>query len=214
LFGAGGEDRAQRVPNYEAVIAAYWKPVYRYVRLKWNTSNEDGKDLTQAFFAFALEKRLFGPFDRNRGTFRTYLRVCLDRFLANQHRFNSRQKRGGIAIPLDGSLADEVLSADRSPEELFQRECARSLFCEAVEQLRTTLRPGPFMVFERYDLADTPRRLSYHEVADQLNIPVTTVTNYLALARRELRQILLDRLRIVTRDEDELRREARALFHQ
>jgi hypothetical protein len=34
-------------------------------------------------------------FNRDQGTFRTYLRIWLDRFLANQHRFESRQKRRG-----------------------------------------------------------------------------------------------------------------------
>jgi len=213
LFGTGGGEPARRALDYEAVITAYWKPVYRYIRVKWNKSNEDAKDLTQAFFALAVENNLFRPFDHDRGTFRTYLRICLDRFLANRHRFESRQKRSAIRIPFDDSLANEVLSADRSPEELFERECARSLFSAAIEQLRTALPVVPFAVFERYDLADPSQRLSYRQIACELNIPVTTVTNYLALARRELRRILLNRLRGITRDEGELRREARALFY-
>jgi RNA polymerase sigma factor (sigma-70 family) len=210
----GGEEPAQRKLAWEAVVAAYWKPVYRYVRLKWNKSNEDGKDLTQAFFTLAIEKNLFEPFDRERGMFRTYLRVCLDRFLANQHRFESRQKRSGPTVILDDNLVEDVASADQSPEELFQREYARNLFCSAIEQLRDTLSPVPFVVFERYDLSDPVTRPSYQQIAEQLDIPVTAVTNHLALARRELRGILLEKLRGITHDEAELRREARELFHQ
>jgi RNA polymerase sigma factor (sigma-70 family) len=210
----GDEEPVQRKLAWEAVVAAYWKPVYRYVRLKWNKSNEDGKDLTQAFFALAIEKNLFEPFDRDRGTFRTYLRVCLDRFLANRHRFESRQKRSAPIILLDDNLAEDVASADQSPEELFQREYARNLFGTAIEQLRDTLSPVPFVVFERYDLSDPATRPSYQQIAEQLNIPVTAVTNYLALARRELRRILLEKLRGITHDEAELRRETRELFHQ
>lgn len=214
LLGIRDDKPAQRNLAYEALIAAYWKPVYRYIRLRWGKSNEDGKDLTQAFFALAVEKNLFHSFDRGRGTFRTYLRTCLDRFLANQHRFTSRQKRTVTTVTLEDGLTHEVLSTDGSPEELFQRECARSLFAAAIEQLRATLSPVPLEVFERYDLTDPSDRPSYGQIANELNIPVTSVTNHLALARRELRRILLDHLRTITSDESELRREVRALFQQ
>jgi DNA-binding transcriptional LysR family regulator len=69
-------------------------------------------------------------------------------------------------------------------------------------------------VFEKYDLAEPAERLTYQQIAEELNIPATTVTNHLALARRELRTLLLDRLRGMTGDENELRREMRELFHQ
>lgn len=196
------------------MIAAYWKPVYRYIRLRWHTTNEDGKDLTQAFFSSALEENWFRGFDRGRGTFRTYLRTCLDRFLVNQHRFSSRQKRSAPSVPLDDVLGDTLQSPGPSQEEMFQRECARSLFSDAIDQLRAILRPLPFAVFEKYDLAEPAERLSYQQIAEELNIPATTVTNHLALARRELRTLLLNRLRGMTGDENELRREMRELFHQ
>jgi hypothetical protein len=36
------------------VIELYWKPVYRFIRLKFHKNNEDAKDLTQGFFATAF----------------------------------------------------------------------------------------------------------------------------------------------------------------
>ena len=47
----------------EALISAYWKPVYKYIRVRWSRSNEDAKDLTQAFFARAFEKQFFHAYD-------------------------------------------------------------------------------------------------------------------------------------------------------
>jgi hypothetical protein len=35
----------------ERIIALCWKPVYRFIRLKFRKNNEDAKDLTQTFFA-------------------------------------------------------------------------------------------------------------------------------------------------------------------
>ena len=58
--GAGGRIAADAL---EAIAAVYWKPVYKFVRYKFRKSNEDAKDLTQAFFASALERNFFERFD-------------------------------------------------------------------------------------------------------------------------------------------------------
>ena len=42
-----------------------------------------------------IAKSWLNRYDAGKGTFRTFLRVCLDRFLANDHKLESRQKRCG-----------------------------------------------------------------------------------------------------------------------
>jgi hypothetical protein len=37
---------SERKGAFDAIISASWKPVYKYVRIKWNKSNDDPKDLT------------------------------------------------------------------------------------------------------------------------------------------------------------------------
>lgn len=206
IAAAQSDEQARRTIGHDAIIGAYWKPVYRYIRVKWRRSNEDAKDLTQGFFALALEKGYFQGYDSGKGTFRTYLRTCLDRFLANEHKFESRQKRSGLMVPMD---ADEVHPGE-SPEEIFDREWERNLFETAVARLRDNLREICFQVFERYDLAEEP--VSYDEVARELGISRVAVTNHLAAARRELRRLVLDELRTITPDEHEFRRESRMLL--
>ena len=66
------------------LIAVYWKPVYKYIRLRWRKENEEGKDLTQEFFSRLLEMDFLGSYDAKRAKLRTFLRVCVDRFIANQ----------------------------------------------------------------------------------------------------------------------------------
>jgi len=209
IEAAGSDEAARRGPGHEALVAAYWKPVYRYIRLKWRRSNEDAKDLTQSFFTAAIEKRYFLSYDPRKGTFRTFLRVCLDRFLANDRKFESRQKRSAELVALDFDAA-----GPESPEAIFHQEWARSLFEDTVDELRRSLqvrgRGICFAVFERYDLAETPA--TYDQLAGDFGISAATVTNYLAAARRELRSLLMERLRAVTTSDSEFRREARALF--
>ena len=78
---------------------------------------------------------------------------------------------------------------------------------------RETGRQVHFALFERYDLDEKPGdRPTYQALAGEFGIPVTQVTNYLAVARREFRRIVLQRLREVTATDAEFRAEARELL--
>src|SRR5919108_6532010 len=89
------DDAAIRIMAWDALIRSYWKPVYRYIRVKWQIDAEEAQDLTQEFFAGAMDRGFFSRFDPARARFRTYLRVCLHGFIANQYRAAGRKKRGG-----------------------------------------------------------------------------------------------------------------------
>src|SRR5205807_2968560 len=56
IVAARGDDPAERTRAFETIVAAYWKPVYKYIRARWGKTNEDAKDLTQEFFARVMEK--------------------------------------------------------------------------------------------------------------------------------------------------------------
>jgi RNA polymerase sigma factor (sigma-70 family) len=222
VLAAGSGDPETRRRAFDVLVASYWKPVYKYVRLKWQAGTEDAEDLTQGFFARAFEKGFFDRYDPSVARFRTYLRTCLDGFVANQRKAARRLKRGGgvQVLPLDfegaeGELRRHEPSAGVDPEEYFQREWVRSLFALAVEELRAHLdatgRTVHFRLFERYDLEapDSPERPSYARLGSELSLTTTQVTNYLAAARRELRRLVLDKLRAQCGTEAEFRSEAR-----
>jgi DNA-directed RNA polymerase specialized sigma24 family protein len=46
----------ERQRALEILTAAYWKPVYKYIRLRWDKDNEQAQDLTQDFFLRILDK--------------------------------------------------------------------------------------------------------------------------------------------------------------
>src|ERR1700726_4506466 len=79
----------------DTLITAYWKPVYKYIRLHWRKENEAAKDLTQEFFVRLVEKGLLDRFDPERARLRTYLRVCVDGMVMNEDKAAQRVKRGG-----------------------------------------------------------------------------------------------------------------------
>jgi RNA polymerase sigma factor (sigma-70 family) len=220
-------DAEERERALEALCAAYWKPVYKYVRLRWNRPADAAQDLTQGFFAELLERELLEKFDAKKSRLRTYLRVCVDSFVSNEEKSGRRQKRGGNVphVALDFAAAEEELGAavidpakiasPESLEEFFEKEWVRSLFALAVEDLRALCaereRERTFHLFEAYDLEHN-ENISYEQLAREYGISVTDVTNALAWARREFRRIALERLRELCGSEEEFQREARAAF--
>jgi DNA-directed RNA polymerase specialized sigma24 family protein len=229
IQAARSKDPAERSRALEAIAAAYWKPIYKYFRLRWGKPNEDAKDLTQEFFARVIEKDYLHSFDPAKARLRTFLRVCADRFLANEFKASKRLKRGGNAqhIALDFGAAEAELgrakislSAAASPEamdDFLEKEFVRSLFGLAVENLREFCasrgKQVHFQLFEAYDLAAEEREhTGYADLGRKCGIATTDVTNYLAFARREFRRIVLEKLREMTASDAEFRREARALL--
>jgi len=197
----------------ERVMALYWRPVCRFIRLKFRKDNEDAKDLTQGFFASALQRGFFARSDPAKASFRTYLHMAVERFAANQHESLNRQKRGG---DIRFEPIEDQAVAGESAEESFKREWRRQLFTLAVEDLRAHCEQSGkqthFSIFEAYDLADAARP-SYAELAARTGLPETTVTNHLAWARRMLRGFVTDRLRGTTSGQRELHEESRRIWN-
>ncbi|HEV3262635.1 MAG TPA: sigma-70 family RNA polymerase sigma factor [Gemmataceae bacterium] len=225
VSAAGSTDPAVRKQAFEVLLSVYWKPVYKYIRVKWALNNEDAKDVTQAFFARALEKGFFDPFDPARAQFRTFLRVCVDGFVAKERRAATRLKRGGDVELLsldfegaDGELLRHAVAAGTDPDDFFRQEWVRGLFGLAVEDLRrestASGKDTHFALFRRYDLdgPNEPQRLTYAQLGREFDLSETQVTNYLAHARRRFRQLVLERLHATTGSEEEFREECRRLF--
>ena len=213
----------ERSRALEALISAYWKPVYKYIRIHWNKSNEDAKDLTQEFFTRLLQKDFLDKYDPGRARLRTFLRVCVDGLVQNEHKAAHRLKRGGDAQfhsldfeSAEGELQQLEIPDPESVEDFFNREWARSVFELSLARLRSECdargKMVHFRLLELYDVEDAGKALTYEEVACQFGLKASDVTNYLSYARREFRKIVLEHLRETTATEDEFRREARALL--
>jgi len=215
IIRAGKFDAPARREALQRLLAMYWRPIYVYVRRKWNKSNEDAKDLTQSFVANILEKDFLANADRERGRFHALLRTALENFLRNQYAESRAQCRGGgqKVVSLDFAADDEgelPVKDDAPPEELYRAEWVRTIFSSAIDELRKAYaaegKQVYMKVFERYQLA-SEADVSYESVAKELGLKIWDVTNYLADARRRLREIISTRVREYTLTEDEFRDE-------
>ena len=221
IVNARSADQITRQRALETILTSYWKPVYKYIRLKWQASNEDAKDLTQGFFANAFEKDHFANYDAAKASFQTFLRTCLDGFVANERKAGSRLKRGGGMdhysldfAAAEDELASHAMTPTLNPEDYFHQEWVRWMFTLAVDAFRQRCldsgRTVHFQLFERYDLNDD--NVSYASLAQEFGLEAATVNNYLAAARRDFRRIVLEKLREITATDEEFRTEARSLL--
>jgi DNA-directed RNA polymerase specialized sigma24 family protein len=209
-----------RAAAIAAVAAAYWAPVYKYVRVRWQKRRDEAEDITQAFFATMLDRGFFAGYEPARAHFRTYMRACVDRFVLDDSRHNRRFKRGGGTpiVSLDCRRAEGELALEPPDatdlDAFFDEEWKRALFAIALERLRegcaASGKTRNYEVFRRYDV-DAEGSVTYGEVAHELGLSLTDVTNALHAARRDFRRQVLAALRELTADDVELAIEARAL---
>jgi RNA polymerase sigma factor (sigma-70 family) len=224
LLAIKSDNPLVRARSFDVLTQAYYKPVYKYTRLRWNKSEEEAREITQDFFTNALERGTFARYEPDQARFRTFLRVCLDRFISKRHRAGRALKRGGatpmISFDFEGierELVDSPADPALSAEDYFDIEWTRHLLGTAVDTLKSECarknRSVHFAVFERLDLnAEPSARPSYADVASELGIGVGDVNNRLAWARREFRRIVLDKLRELTATEEEFKSEAHAVL--
>ncbi len=223
VLALGSDSHEERSRAFHRLVEAYWKPVYKYIRLEGRKDNETAKDLTQDFFTSVLEKNSLDRFDPARAKLRTFMRVCIDRFVGKQDAAAARLKRGGdrTILSLDFDAAEDELKQTPLPsaqsiDVYFENEWARSVFALSVEKLQDFCKARGkevhFSLFERYDLGGADAAPTYASLAEHFGISVESVTNYLASMRREFRRLVLDTVRELTATDEEFRSEARSLL--
>ena len=216
------DDTGARRQAFGDLVEGYWKPLYKYLRIHWQASHEDAQEMTQAFFSEAFQKEWLARYEPDKARFRTFVRVCADRFVMNTRQAASRIKRGGATevLSLDFPAAEAEMIRHRvtaapDAEAFFRQEFVRTLFDRAVGEVRAEYtsagRHVPLALFERYDI-DPPNDVSYGALAQEFGLTRAQVTNYLAQVRRSFRVRALEALRTLCGSDEEFRREARELF--
>jgi RNA polymerase sigma-70 factor (ECF subfamily) len=124
----------------ETLCRTYWYPLYAFVRGSGH-SPPDAQDLTQGFFAALLARDYLQVVTPEKGRFRTFLRLAMKRFLANEWDKQRSQKRGGGQPPLslDTALAEQRFLEERpgtlGPDSLYDRRWALTLLDETMARL-------------------------------------------------------------------------------
>lgn len=137
---AAADRGSQGQEALEHLCAAYWYPLYAFVR-RQGKSAHDAQDLTQGFFARLLAKNDLTAVDRAKGKFRSFLLAALQHYLANEWDRAQAQKRGGgtVLLSIDDAEAErryhEEPAAQITAEQLFDRRWALTLLDRVLARL-------------------------------------------------------------------------------
>jgi RNA polymerase sigma-70 factor (ECF subfamily) len=141
VLSASSQLSPQAGEALERLCAAYWYPLYAYVRRKGHPP-EDAEDLTQQFFLRLLQGNRLALAEPARGRFRTFLLTALNHFLINEWIKGGREKRGGDIdfLPLYTENPENIYAAepadDCTPETAYERRWAAAVMSHAFDRLK------------------------------------------------------------------------------
>jgi len=181
-------------------IAAYWKPVFFFIRAKGYPLHR-AEELTQDFFLKFFARDWIRLADEQRGRFRTFLLTILSRFLSDEGPERKPRQRAfdDQLISISELRANSEPSLEppdhRTPEDLFMREWAKALMANVQKSLELWCfcrgRPDWYRVFrETYFPADAESQITQQELAQRLEITRDKVRYALAEVQRQFSELL------------------------
>src|SRR5262245_49821228 len=202
----------------------YWSPLYGFVRSRGHTVH-DAQDLTQSFFAYVLEHKIYARVDRRKGRFRSFLLASLKNFLADVADRERTLKRGGthIFLPLhedqvqDAESLFQTHSGMSNEDRLFDRSWAEALVAAALERVSADYKRDAkeqlfheVRIFIAGGAASPP---TYAELTDRLGITESTLRSHVTRLRARYREALRTEVRRTVDTEKQVDQELRELLH-
>ncbi len=216
---AGGPTAAASRPALTRLCELYWPPVHAYIRRRVETDDQ-ARDLTQAFFTVFLEKNYVRDADSSRGRFRAFLLASVQHFLSNDRDRTRALKRGGgtIIVPLELETPDGWLryepATDATPERVFEHRWALSMVHRVMKRLQTEQeasgRGDTFMRLRMCLVEEGPPQ-SHAELAASLGTTPGAVRVTLHRLRRRFRALLLEEIGRTVADPAEIDSEVQYL---
>lgn len=201
----------------QELALAYWKPVYAYLRGKGRPHHE-AQDETQAFFAHLLSRDFLRNVQPEGGRFRSFLLVCLNRRLIDEHRRQINvKKREEVAFEpwheLEAVEGNGLLyPVSASPEEAFDRAWAQELIARAMGRLakRWEKRAGLFREL-RFTVETPGDGRSYADIASRAGMTEGAVGKAAFDLRRQFVEEVRNEIRDTVADDDDIDEELRYL---
>jgi RNA polymerase sigma factor (sigma-70 family) len=220
VIAAGDPDAPRARESLADLCAAYWYPLYAYLRRRGQDPDR-ARDLTQDFFADALERGLLARADPARGRFRSFLRAACVNYLANSLDRDRALKRGGgrAALSIDSVDAEgryaRELADELTPERIFDRSWALTLLERVLDRLgREYDEVGRSATFEalRGGLVGGPEGVPYATIAARLGTTEGAARVAALRLRRRYGELLRREIASTLDDPADVEDEIRDLF--
>ena len=175
-------DRGTDAESFEALAMPMLAPLYNFAH--WLTHNrEEAEDLVQETYLKALKG--FASFERGTN-FRAWIyRILRNTFLTSRSGLSMK-----MTVPLDHE-EDAVGRTHDTPEAVLLARADQQMVQSALERL-------PVQFREVIVLCDI-EEMSYQEIAEIVGIPIGTVMSRLSRARKSMRELLVEKVRGVSK---------------
>jgi RNA polymerase sigma-70 factor (ECF subfamily) len=220
VLAAGGRADPATDRALAELCAAYWYPLYCFVRRKGHGPDE-AADLVQGTFAALLARDGLAAVAPGRGRFRSYLMAACAHHIADCRDRDRADRRGGgrAPVPIDRQEAEGRFGAepahDLTPERLFDRRWALGVLDGAVGRLRAeAAAAGKADLFARLLPALTGGRggPSLAAVAVALGMSEGAVKTAASRLRRRYGEIVREEVTRTVTDPADVEAEIRDLF--
>ncbi|PYL33738.1 MAG: RNA polymerase subunit sigma-24 [Verrucomicrobia bacterium] len=228
IIAAGESQAAPEIARaaLAQLCETYWPPLYTFVRSSGH-SRHDAQDLTQGFFAYLIEHKIYARADRGKGKFRSFLLASLKNFLRDSRDRDQALKRGGgydfLSLNEDQIEDAEALlqthfaSGESNGEDrLFERSWAEALVAAGLEHLAAAYRAdGKEKLFQELKifLTGSAEPLpSYADLAARLGTVASTLRSHVTRLRMQYRDALRAEVRRTVETDAEVEGELRELL--
>lgn len=188
---AGQEEGESSREALAYLCKVYWHPIYVAIRSQ-DFSREEAMDLTQDFFVYLIEKRVFATLKKENGRLRSFLSVAVRNFLSNARDRARTQKRGGGVVFLSVDQAELeseeafAKSAGKSGADLYDLRWAWRVIHRAMDEVRQE--------YERSNRGPVFEKLSQYLTGSGKDEPREEVASSLGLSTNAM-QVAIHRLR-------------------
>jgi len=201
----------------------YWAPLYTFVRSRGHTVH-DAQDLTQSFFVYLIEHKIYTRADRQRGKFRSFLLASLKNFLADASDRERTLNRGGAHefVALREEQIEEAESLFRThsdaagEDRVFERTWAEALVASGLERLSADYKAeGKEKLFQELKIFLTGGAEPlphYADLAERLGTIESTLRSHITRLRARYREALRAEVRRTVETEAEVDGELRELL--
>ena len=179
----------------------YWAPLYSFVRRRGYTVH-DAQDLTQSFFAYLIEHKIYARVDRQKGRFRSFLLASMKNFLGHASDRERALKRGGgqIFLPLHEEQIENAESFFQThgcasdEDRVFDRGWAAALVNAGLERLAADYKGESkedlFRALRPFLGGGAAPPPTYAELSVRLQMPESTLRSHVGRLRTRFREVL------------------------
>jgi len=167
------------------LIGHYEKLVVWLIRHHGHPPDLSAEELKQEFLEGVLRRNDIAKLSRERGSFRGWLNLAVQRFLSNEwDKWRAARAGRKDSAPLDAEVVNGALSAD----DAFTREVARVVVARTLERLRSEIRSERFETLVRFLPGPQMDLTELAPVARELSMTQTALAKQICLLRERFRQ--------------------------